>query len=138
MLGVLAKHIQDVSVLRRLLFAVVFLSPDLPMFWGVVLEFATAGKVSKSSNTPEQVRVLIENLQSFNAAAFETDDELQKRLIFLDAPGLKSIGLPLISQKSSCFVCGTVLVTFEASIKCRLSSSPFLQNYRSLSFNAPI
>ena len=109
MLGVLAKHIQDVSVLRRLLFAVVFLSPDLPMFWGVVLEFATAGKVSKSSITPEQVRVLIENLQSFNAAAFETDDELQKRLIFLDAPGLKSIGLPLISQKSSCFVCGTIL-----------------------------
>ena len=104
MLGVLAKHIQDVSVLRRLLFAVVFLSPDLPMFWGVVLEFATAGKVSKSSITPEQVKVLIENLQSFNAAAFQTDDELQKQLIFLDAPGLKSIGLPLIGQKSSCFV----------------------------------
>ena len=49
MLGVLAKHIQDVSVLRRLLFAVVFLSPDLPMFWGVVLEFATAGNPMKKS-----------------------------------------------------------------------------------------
>ena len=46
MLGVLAKYIQDVSVIRRLLFAVVFLTPDLPMYWGVVIEFATAGKVS--------------------------------------------------------------------------------------------
>ena len=35
MLGVLAKYIQDVSVVRRLLFAVVFLSPDLPMYWQV-------------------------------------------------------------------------------------------------------
>ena len=42
------------------------------MFWGVVLEFATAGKVSKSSITPEHVRILIENLQTFNATAFET------------------------------------------------------------------
>ena len=46
MLGVIAKYIQDVSVIRRLLFTVVFLTPDLPMYWGVVIEFATAGKVS--------------------------------------------------------------------------------------------
>ena len=41
MLGVLAKYFQDVSILRRLLFAVVFLNPELPLFWGVVVEFAT-------------------------------------------------------------------------------------------------
>ena len=63
-LGVLAKYFQDVSVLRRLLFAAVFLSPELPMFWEVVVEFATAGKVSKDSVTPDQVRALIENIQS--------------------------------------------------------------------------
>ena len=109
MLGVLAKHIQDVYVLRRLLFAVVFLSQDLPMFWGVVLEFATAGKVSKSSITPEHVRILIENLQTFNATAFETDYELHKQLIFLDVPGMKPLGVPLINSTNSCLVCGTKL-----------------------------
>ena len=58
MLGVLAKYFQDVSVLRRLLFAAVFLSPELPMFWEVVVEFATAGKVTKGSVTPDQIRAL--------------------------------------------------------------------------------
>ena len=82
MLGILAKYIQDVSVLRRLLFAAVFLSPELPMFWGVVVEFATSGSVSKSSITPELAKTLIENIQAFSAAAFETDHALQKELIF--------------------------------------------------------
>lgn len=109
MLGVLAKYIQDVSVLRRLLFAVVFLSQDLPMFWGVVLEFATAGKVSKTSITPDQVKTLIENLQALNATAFETDDELQKQLIFLDVPRMKPLGIPLISTSCLCLVCGNHL-----------------------------
>ena len=36
MLGVPAKYFQDVSVLTILLFAAVFLSPELPMFWEVV------------------------------------------------------------------------------------------------------
>ena len=53
MLGVLAKYFQDITVLRRLLLAVVFLSPELPMFWAVVLEFATEGKIQKSSVTPK-------------------------------------------------------------------------------------
>ena len=82
MLGVLAKYIQDVSVLQRLLFAAVFLSPELPMFWGVVVEFATAGEVSKSSITPEQAKVLIENIQALNVAAFQTEHALQKELYF--------------------------------------------------------
>ena len=72
MLGVLAKYIQDVSVVRRLLFAVVFLSPDLPMYWGVVLEFATAGKVPRSSVTPDQVKALVENIETRDMTAFQT------------------------------------------------------------------
>lgn len=109
MLGLLAKYIKDVSVLRRLLFAVVFLSPDLPMFWQVVVEFATAGRVSKDSVTPDQVRVLIENIQALNATAFESDRTLMRELIFLDLPGKKPLGIPLISQISFCLVCGRQL-----------------------------
>ena len=109
MLGVIAKYIQNVSVLRRLLFAAAFLSPDLPMFWGVVIEFATSGEVSKSSVTEEQARVLIENIQVLNAAAFETDSALQKELIFLNLPGIKPLGIPLISPAPSCLLCGSQL-----------------------------
>ena len=109
MLGALAKYFQDVSVLRRLLFAAVFLSPELPMFWEVVVEFATAGKITKGSVTPDQVRALIENIQALNAAAFEGDDILQKELIFLKIPGKKPLGIPLIGPSSSCLLCGCKL-----------------------------
>ena len=109
MLGILAKYIQDVSVLRRLLFAAVFLSPELPMFWGVVVEFATSGSVSKSSITPELAKTLIENIQAFSAAAFETDHALQKELIFLSLPGKKPLGIQLISPSSVCLFCGSQL-----------------------------
>ena len=86
MLEIIAKYIQDVSVLRRLLIAAVFLPPQLPQFWGLVVEFATAGNASKSLVTPEQVRVLTENIQTLNAAAFETDEDLFKQLVKLEIP----------------------------------------------------
>ena len=60
----LAKYFKDVCVLRRLLFAVVFLSPELPMFWEVAVEFATAGEVLKLSVIPDQVKALVENIMS--------------------------------------------------------------------------
>ena len=51
MLEVISKYIKDISVLRRILFAASFLPPQLPQFWGVVLEFATVGKASAVSDT---------------------------------------------------------------------------------------
>lgn len=109
MLGVLAKYIKDVSVLRRLLFAVVFLNPELPAFWAVVLEFATEGKISKCSATPEQIKTLSENIQVLNASAFRPDCELQQELISLHLPGRKPLGVILISPTSSCVLCGSDL-----------------------------
>ena len=66
MLGVLSKYFQDTSVLA---FCSCFLSPELPMYWGVVLEFTTAGKIQKTSITPDQVKAIV---QALNSAAFET------------------------------------------------------------------
>ena len=109
MLGVLAKYIQDVSVIRRLLFAVVFLSPDLPMYWGVVVEFATAGKVPRSSVTPDQVKALVENIEYLDATAFQTDLALQREIIFTTIAGKKPLGIPLISPCTSCLLCGSKL-----------------------------
>jgi hypothetical protein len=101
MLGVLAKYIQDVSVVRRQLFVVVFLTPDLPIYWGLVIEFATAGKVSRSSVTPDQVKALIENIETLDATAFQTDHALQREMI-VTITGKKPLGIPLISPCTSC------------------------------------
>ena len=109
MLGVLAKYFEDVCVLRRLLFAVVFLSPELPMFWGVVVEFATAGRVSKLSVTPEQVKAIVENIHALNSAAFDTDLLLQREIILLNIPGKKPLGYILISNLKICEKCGSPL-----------------------------
>ena len=109
MLGVLAKYFEDVSVLRRLLFAVVFLSPELPLFWGVVLEFTTAGRVSKLSVTHDQVKAIVENMQALNSAAFDTDQSLQREMIFLSIPGKKPLGYVLISNLTLCEKCGSAL-----------------------------
>ena len=46
MLQAISKYIQDVSILRRLLFAVAHLPSDFPNLWGVAVEFATEGKES--------------------------------------------------------------------------------------------
>lgn len=109
MLGVLAKYMKDISVLRRLLFAAVFLSPELPEFWAVLLEFATEGKISKCSVLHEQVQSLTENIQVLNASAFKSNCELQHELISLHLSGKKPLGVILISPISSCIFCGGAL-----------------------------
>jgi hypothetical protein len=108
MLGILAKYITEVSVVRRLLFAVVFLDSQLPKFWEVVIEFATEGRVSKNSVTPDIAKALVENLRLLNKNAFITDETLEKELILLQLPG-KPFGKPLISPCTACLQCGSNL-----------------------------
>ena len=84
--------------MRRLLFAVVFLSQDVPNFWEIVLEFATAGKVEKSSISKEQIQALVENIKAVNLSAFEIDHSLQKEVIFLQVDGLKPLGIPAVDS----------------------------------------
>lgn len=110
MLEVIAKYIKDVSVLRRLLFAAVFLSPQLPEFWGLVVEFATLGKDSAQSVTPEQARVFTENIRLLNAKAFDTDEDLLKEILRLEIPAAMPIGIPLISNNNNCLLCGSNLL----------------------------
>ena len=47
MLASVAKHFSDVSVLRRVLFALVHLPDDLPNRLNIAIEFATDGKSGK-------------------------------------------------------------------------------------------
>lgn len=110
MLGVVAKHIKDVSVLRRLLFAAKFLPRDMPNFWGAAIEFATAGKVDRNTVDPEIAAALIKNIHSFGERAFDTDEALTKELIsWMPSPG-KPLGVVLISPETTCILCGQSLV----------------------------
>ena len=110
MLEVIAKYIKDVSVLRRLLFAAVFLSPQLPQFWGLVVEFATLGKDSAKSISPDQARVFIENIQLLHAKAFDTDKDLFREILQMEIPAARPIGIPLISNNATCLLCGSNLL----------------------------
>ena len=87
----------------------VFLSPELPAFWAVVIEFATEGKVSRCSVTSEQIQAITENIQTLNASAFQPDSKLQQDLISLELPGKKPVGIILISPASECILCGSEL-----------------------------
>ena len=67
------------------------------MYWGVVLEFTTAGKVSRSSVSPDQVKALVENIETLDATAFQSDHALQREMIFsVTITGKKPLGIPLI------------------------------------------
>ena len=76
MLGLIAKYIKEVSVLRRLVFAAIHLPEDLPNLWGVVIEYATKGKKESSAITAEDAKMLAENIQEFDSKAFSTDKDL--------------------------------------------------------------
>ena len=64
MLGVFAKYITNTSVLRRLLFALVYLPEDLPDRWDLAFSFATGGETESRALSAQQIRVLVENLRS--------------------------------------------------------------------------
>ncbi len=81
MLGAISKYISDVSVLRRLLFAVVHLPQDLPNLWGVAVEFATKGKESINAINSQQAKMFMENMHSLDGAAFSSDSQLLRNLL---------------------------------------------------------
>lgn len=61
-------ELKDFGVLRRVIFAVVHLPADMPQFWSVVAQFASAG--SKSDLQPESVKIAVENLKIINEKVF--------------------------------------------------------------------
>lgn len=109
MLGVVAHHLKDVSVLRRLLFAASHLPREVPNFWGYAVEFATAGKVDRSSIDTDTAAALIENIQSFDGRAFETDESLIRQLIGWTPSAGRPLGIVLISPQVDCPQCGHTL-----------------------------
>lgn len=47
------KHIKEVSVLRRMLFAATYLPEDVPNYWETLVSFGTVGKGSEPIKVEE-------------------------------------------------------------------------------------
>ena len=64
MLCMLAEHLKDVSVLRRLAFATSHLPHDIPNHIGIAVEFATYGNIERNRISAETAKAIIENIES--------------------------------------------------------------------------
>ena len=70
MLRSISEHFKDVSILWKIIFAIVHLPKDTPNYWELVLQFAMKKPPSISI---DKFKVLVENLQELDAIAFATD-----------------------------------------------------------------
>lgn len=106
-LGQLSQVISDVSVLRRILFAVAHLPSDCPQMWEIAIDFGTKQKGSRNDITPTQARVLFENLHELNSEAFVNDQSLLQELSQHPFPPSSPhpLGIVLISPRTECCKC---------------------------------
>ena len=98
---------KDVSVLRKLLFAVAFLPDDLPDRWDIAVQFAYSSR-GVPDISADIAKTLSENIQSLDAQAFSSDDVLQKEL--LQMPRDKPLGVVLLSSHDTCVMCHSKLL----------------------------
>ena len=96
----------DTAVLRRILFAVVYLPKDCPNYWEVVSKFSATSDLIDS----QQVRVLVENMQLLNERVFATDRELALELQSMNFANCEPLGIVLISPNKVCSACSGKLL----------------------------
>lgn len=103
MLQEVAQLTDDVSVVRRLSFAASNLNRDTPGYWELVRKFGY-----KSSLLPpiDKVKLALENISFLDKAAFSTDISLLREMIQVDGFHGHSLGIVLISENSTCKMCG--------------------------------
>ena len=121
----LAPELQDLTVLRRLIFAVVYLPKDLPQYWSVVGKFASQGGKDLE---PEIVRLAVENLRLLNEQAFVTDKQLADEIHALQT--MPEVGTPLgvvlISSKTRCGLCdGKLLIRYDRACQITVYTESF-------------
>ena len=98
------KNPSNITVIRRILFAVAHLPEDMPNIWQTLKSF------SKAELPVSELKVAVENLQYLNKAAFSTDKQLLSELCSSQA-STEPIGVILVSNKKKCRACGANLVT---------------------------
>lgn len=100
----IASSVPDVTVLRRLLFAAVHIPKSAPRYSELVTAFAYEACEEKPS--PDQTRVLLENLEFLSEKAFDTDSMLLTQLVGQNGVQGHPLGIVLISDNSVCKSCG--------------------------------
>ena len=109
----LPSDFHDVTVLRRLIFASVYLPKDIPKYWSVIAWFVSHGSLKGKTLSPDSVKIAVENLQVINEKAFANDQALIQELHSLCPTPLSSLplGIVLVSPISICPVCtGDLLI----------------------------
>ena len=106
--------VPNAIIRRRIMFASSFLPREYPLYWDMVLKFATANSPeAKARLTEEEVKrklsLIIEDLKSIYPAAFTNDTELTKQLIHMERPDGGEVGVVLISDKGVCSQCHSAL-----------------------------
>lgn len=108
-MDLLPPELHDVAILRRVLFAAVYLPRNLPDYWLAVTRFASLGG---SSLHHESVKVAVENLEIINEKAFATDQQLSREIHTLRSASSNPhpLGIVLVSSRSHCTLCGGKLL----------------------------
>lgn len=103
--------VPDITVLRKLLFASVYIPKNTPQYLEEIVAFAFNGRVEKPDC--DKIRVLLENIQELDETAFRTDTELTSDLDLGSHPSVQSgvpLGVILISTNNTCKSCGGKLL----------------------------
>lgn len=109
MLQEASKVTLEVSVLRRLLFAVVNGPEGTPGRWETICAFAFKHSVQQCS--PLDVQLLLENVEFLDTEAFSTDAVLMKELHAVRGQNNCPLGVVLVSPNTVCKECGGKLLT---------------------------
>lgn len=107
--------VPNAVIRRRIMFASSFLPKEYPLYWDMVIKFATANSAPEimaklsEADMKRKLSLTMENLRSIYPAAFTDDKELAKQLIHMERPDGGEVGVILISDKSACSQCGSTL-----------------------------
>ena len=107
---VIPSQIKDLGVVRRALFASVYLPKACPNYWSVVTQFATMNSQLGKDLNSTTVKTMIENLQLLNATAFSTDKQLMEEIHALHCFRNEPLGIVLVSPNEQCALCSGKLL----------------------------
>jgi len=103
-----AKHIKDVSVLRRMLFASTCIPEDHSNYWEILVEFGNKGRHADRKKIDE-TKLMFQNMKELDCTAIATDRQLFEELTAFQI-GNKPLGIVLISNNNTCLVCSSKLL----------------------------
>lgn len=100
----------DLGLIRRIVFASVYLPKDTPDYWSKVTAFVTNNERSQEI-PPSTLKTVVENLQLLNDNAFCTDAQLMVEVhAFLPTGSSTPLGIVLVSTHMECRECGGKLL----------------------------